>query len=169
MTAVNSGRVVSNPVLNMDTLAEQSDNTGALGHQLRTDDDYLPEFIDHHPTLLSGNLLYSNSYCLYHYMVANIDPNIGDFDEQMRDLQPTELLDADRRVQRSISTLRKDVIIMLGARPTLLFAKQQRRNFFALVCPFVDLYWLSKDRCGFVLWWPHPGLRWHTNNVANNY
>jgi hypothetical protein len=163
VTAVNSGRVVSNPVLNIDTLAERSDNIRALGHHLRSDDDYLPEFIDHHPTLLSGNFLYSNSYRLYHYIVANIDQNPGNFDDQFKELQPTTLVDADRRVQRSISTLRKDVIIMLGARPTLLFAKQQRRNFFALVCPFVDLYWLSKDRCGFVLWWPHFGLRGHTN------
>lgn len=163
MTAVNSGRVVSNPVLNIDRLAERSDNIRALGDQLRSDDGYLPEFIDHHPTIPSGNCLFLKDYCLYHHIIANIVQNSGNFNDQIRDLQPTELLDADRRVQRSISMLRKDVIIMLGARPTLLFAKEQRRKFFALVCPFVDLYWLSKDRCGFVLWWPHLGLRGHTN------
>ncbi|KAH8549075.1 hypothetical protein BGW37DRAFT_530684 [Umbelopsis sp. PMI_123] len=107
---VNNGRRVPNPLLNWDSASRDSHNIRALKDQLQSDDDYLPPFINHHPTLVSGNLR-----------------------EQYYNLESTQLLEADRRVQMSISVLQKDVIIMLGARPTLLFAKQQRKHFFASV------------------------------------
>jgi hypothetical protein len=56
---------------------------------------------------------------------------------------------------------------MLGARPTLLYPtlNPQGPNCLASVCPYVDLYWLQKDICGFVVWWPHTALLNH-NHMA---
>jgi hypothetical protein len=136
---INEGREAVHPLLDWNEAAIASQNVRSLTEQFQSEDDFLPPFINHHPGLVSET-----------------------YQDQFPRLTPTELLAADKQVQASITLLRADVIIMLGARPTLLFAKEQSTRFFASVCPFVDLFWLDRNRCGFTLWWPDHGIRRYT-------
>jgi hypothetical protein len=94
-----------------------------------------------------------------HYPTKESDNYRGLFN----DTTIEEIREADANVRASISFHSRDIVVMFGARPTLLYPNPQRRNYLASVCPYVDLYWLQKDICGFVVWWPDTGLLNHTH------
>lgn len=133
-----------NPLLNWGQASMSSQNIRALRNLLQSQSGDLPPFINHYPKSLSRN-----------------------YRELFQALNMSDIVEADKDVQSSIKNLNKDVIILLGARPTFLYSASQSRHYFAEVCPYVDLHWLSTNICGFVLWWPDLGLRAHTNTACN--
>lgn len=118
----------------------RSRNIRFLAHLLRDGTQPLPTCIDHYPRLLSDSyrgLLGATSF--------------------------DDVWEADTNVRQCIAHLQRDVMVMVGRRPTLLYPQDHRSYYFTTVCPYMDIYWLSPNTCGFVLWWIHPGLRRHTN------
>ncbi|KAJ2956577.1 hypothetical protein NQZ79_g7587 [Umbelopsis isabellina] len=153
ISQVNQGTPISNPPVDVMTESDISPTLRFLRDLVQEDPidpdqgsdlmqvepGYIPDFIDHYPDVESDN---------YRGLARAVSV------EQIRL--------ADRNVRQSIQQLNRDIIIMLGARPTFLYPHRQRRHYFAEVCPFVDLIWMTPYRCGFVFWWPHPGLRRYT-------
>jgi hypothetical protein len=129
-----------NPLLDWERSSGKSRNIQDLMNLLASGGDELPTFVDHYPGKLSG------SHC-----------------ELLQNLEMSEIMAADTSVRQTITSLNKDVIIMLGARPTLLYPRQQTRHYLAAVCPFIDLHWITRTSCGFVFWWPHLGARRYTS------
>ncbi|KAJ2964647.1 hypothetical protein NQZ79_g521 [Umbelopsis isabellina] len=133
-----NGIEVSNPVVTPD-LSNGSPTFTHLTEVFDVEVDDLPTFIDHYPDYLSDN-----------------------YDGIRRQLNIDDIRIADAGVRRSVDVLNRDVVIMLGARPTLLHHHPQRTDYFTQVCTQIELYWLTTTRCGFMIWWPHSGLRRYT-------
>ena len=129
-----------NPLLDWERSSGKSRNIQDLMNLLASGRDELPTLVNHYPDKLLG------SHC-----------------ELLQNLEMSEIMAADTSVRQTITSLNKDVIIMLGARPTLLYPRQQTRHYLAAVSAFIDLHWITRTSCGFVFWWPHLGTRRYTS------
>lgn len=137
---LTNGEVVSNPITDWAGETGRSRSLRSLRDFLQSENGDMPPFFNHYPTKESDN-----------------------YRGLFNDTTIEEIREADANVRASISFHSRDIIVMFGARPTLLYPNPQRRNYLASVCPYVDLYWLQKDICGFVVWWPDTGLLNHTH------
>ncbi|KAJ2962179.1 hypothetical protein NQZ79_g2705 [Umbelopsis isabellina] len=130
----------NNPVLDLAELSNRSTNIAFLALLLQGALDILPPFVDHWPDMECDNW--------------------GDF---RRAVSFEDILRADRNLREAIDSHRRDVIVMVGRRPTLLYPQTHTMSYFTDICPYIDIYWFPNETCGLVFWWIHPGLRWHTN------
>ncbi|KAG2183685.1 hypothetical protein INT43_006693 [Umbelopsis isabellina] len=140
----NGQQRLVNPLLDWAQETEDSQSIRELRGWLESEDGDLPSFINHYPETPSDN-----------------------YRGLSRSLGTQDVLQADRQARASIQHLHKDVIIMLGSRPTRMYPRTLHHGyFFAQVCAQVDIHWLSSERCGIVLWWPDHGLRRHSHGAA---
>ena len=105
--SIQAGRVVSNPLLDWDEESQTSRSIRELEGWVETDDGVLPGFINHYSDIPSDN-----------YQGLN------------RNLSLEATMAADRNVRTSIQVLRKDVIVMFGARPTRMFPRTLHHGYF---------------------------------------
>lgn len=136
---------VRNPLLNWILAAQESLNIQLLADILFTDGEEFPVFVDHYPRTASGK-----------------------YTELLAALSIEEIKQGDRDLRSSIIDHRRDVIVMIGGRPTLLSPFKQRTSFLSTVCANTTVHWLTSTRCGFMFWWPDPGARGHSSLVAQH-
>jgi hypothetical protein len=118
------------------------------------------------------NILTSNDFEL----IDLLPPFINQFPDKQSDkiniisasMTNNDVRRMDNNVREVVTHLRKDVVLMIGARqthitPTVGF---QRSTYLRNMCGKVDLICLSQNCYGFILWWPDPSGRRHASNAA---
>ncbi|KAG2184607.1 hypothetical protein INT43_000516 [Umbelopsis isabellina] len=131
-----------NPLLRWVDSITRSRNIAYLAHLLQDGIDELPPYINHWPTMECDNW--------------------GDF---RRAVTFADIREADRSLMETIASLHRDVIVMVGRRPTLLYPHNHHSSYFTDICPNIDVYWFQGGSCGLVFWWLDPGLRRHATQT----
>lgn len=55
---------------------------------------------------------------------------------------------------------------MFGGRPTQLIDTVHRNRFLSTICSRVDLNYISRQTCSFIMWWPDFGIENHASKVT---
>lgn len=137
-------RANDQPFLDWEWESQMSRNVSDLAEMLSTStDESLPPFINSFPDIVSAK-----------------------YEDMSQLLSEAEVKRYDTMLRAKFLQLGKGVVVMWGARPTRMFPYTQRNQFLSVTCANADLHWVSADRCVFVMWIPHHGLRAYSTRVA---
>ncbi|CAO3669984.1 unnamed protein product [Umbelopsis ramanniana] len=142
----------TNPVLDWQTTLSSSESIKWLMDFLSQSDrdniNELPPFVDHYPDQVSDK----------------IDKHSAMFDLGY-------VKDKDNLLVSTVQRLQKNVVVMLGARRTLLHpsAVDQRRSLYTKLCGNLYYVCVSRTKFRLLLWWPHLGFKYYGSNAAKLY